>query len=125
MKREANFQTRFNHYLKHVYKQTGAFELKQTTTAALPFSALETHQEAALLQVAGGSFVYKIPDCGYQNPFDCFSLERCDAFVVVYYALSGKFYAIAVDEFIHERDHRSERKSLTEDRAKAISTFSG
>jgi len=49
MKHEANFQTTFSHWLKEVYKQI---------------------------------FVFKIPDCGYQNPFDVFSVDD-----------DGQFYA--------------------------------
>jgi len=117
MKREANFQTRFNNYLKHVHKKTGAFELKQTTGNSLPFSAVEDHQIAALQAVASSTFVFKIPDAGYQNPFDCFSLTSQGAYVVIYFAQSKFFYGISIDRFIDERG-RSSRGSLTETRAK-------
>lgn len=122
MKHEANFQSKFNNYLKHVYKKTGAFELKQTQTDSLPFSAVEDHQVEALQNVDGGTFVFKIPDCGYQNPFDCFSFTRQSAYVVVYFARTGFFYGIGIGEFVRESS-LSVRRSLTEARAKEIASF--
>lgn len=121
MKREANFQTIFSHWLKSVHKQTGVFELKQTKTDSLPFSAVLPHQLQALENVRHGIFVFKIPDAGYQNPFDCFSLFQQPAFVVIKYPKS--FEVISIDAFLLEKE-RSKRKSLTWDRAKQISIIS-
>lgn len=117
MKREASFQTTFNHWLKEVWKKTGVFELKQTQTDSLPFSTVEIHQTAALQQVRHGTFVFKIPDAGYQNPFDCFCLTQQPAYIVIKYPLC--FVLISVDAFIQE-NQISKRRSLTSKRAKSI-----
>ncbi len=119
--KEKNYQTIFNHWLKNVYKKTGAFELKLTKSNSFPFSQVVPHQIDALLAAANGGLVYKIPDAGYQNPFDCFSMFGVPAFVVIKYPKS--FEMITIDNFIFERD-RSKRKSLTYDRAIAISSIS-
>lgn len=120
MKREANFQTTFNHWLKAVHKKTGAFELKQTKGNALPFNAVVPHQVQALLQVKNGTLVFKIPDSGYQNPFDAFSLTRENAYVVIKYR--DFFCLIDILDWCNEVE-RSDRKSLTSERAKEIATI--
>jgi len=114
-KKEAKFNTIFNHWLKQ-NPMTGAFELKQTTDA-LPFSALATHQELALLNVKQDKLIWKIPDCGFQNPFDCFCFNKQPAFVVIYYQKSKKFYLIDIENFVFYRDNKTKRKSLTEKEA--------
>lgn len=119
--KEKNYQTIFNHWLKNVYKKTGAFELKLTKTNSLPFISVVPHQIEALKAASDRGLVYKIPDAGYQNPFDCFSMFGVPAFVVIKYPLS--FEMITIDNFIYERD-RSKRKSLTYERAQAISNIS-
>ena len=120
MKREAKFNTTFNHWLKHVYKRTAAFELKQTEGNSIPFSSVVEHQRNALLQVRHACLVYKIPDVGFQNPFD--TLEMCEqpAYIAIKYPKGVAI--IPIDAFLLE-EKRSKRKSLTWDRAKAISTI--
>lgn len=120
IKREANFQTTFNHWVKNVYKNTAAFELKQTQTNSLPFSSVAPHQIQALLNIKNGVFVYKIVDCGYQNPMDSFCMVNEHAYLVVKYP---KFWVlIDINDFVNEVK-RSDRKSLTGERAKEISTL--
>lgn len=119
MKHEAKFNTTFNHWLKNVYRKTGAFELKQTKTDSLPFSAVVEHQRQALQNVRHGAFVFKIPDAGFQNPFDVFCMSEEPAYVVIKYP---KFFCmIPIDIFILE-ESRNPRKSLISSRAKEIST---
>lgn len=119
--KEKDYQSLFNKWLKNVHKRTGAFELKLAKGNSLPFSAVVPHQIEALQAASNGVLVYKIPDTGYQNPFDCFSLAGVPAYVVIKYDKS--FELIAIDTFVLERD-RSTRKSLTAARAKEISTLS-
>jgi len=118
MKREANFQTTFNHWLKDKLKHI---------------------------------FVFKIPDVGYQNPFDVFSVDKYGQFhawelkqtqtdsipfsAVVDHQVTAReivsgmvvikypkfFVVIPIDIFIDERK-KSSRKSLMSSRAKEIST---
>jgi len=114
---ERSFQTTFSHWLKAVHKQSGAFELKVAKKESLPFSAVVDHQIQALENVRHGTFVFKIPDAGYQNPFDCFCFNTAPAWVVIKYE---KFFClISIDTFLLERG-RSKRKSLTAVRAKDI-----
>ena len=102
---------------------SGAYELKSTRERSLPFAALATHQRHALRQAKQGVLVYKIPDSGFQNPFDCFTLAQVPAFVVVFFYTHGKkeFVMIDIDAWIAE-DESSTRRSLTEERAKEIGT---
>lgn len=123
IKREAKFQSTFNHYAKNILKQTAAFELKQCD-ASLAFSQVADHQINALLAAKTSVLVYKIPDVGYQNPFDSFSLHCVPAYIVVLFNDSRVFYGIPIDVFIQARD-QSPRRSLRESDAKAIATFSG
>lgn len=119
MKREANFQTTFNHWLKSHLKHI---------------------------------FVFKIPDAGYQNPFDCFSVDKHNEFwawelkqtktdsipfsavvphqitaleivsgyVVIKYPLGVAI--ILVDTFVRE-SKRSKRRSLTFEKAMNLSVI--
>jgi hypothetical protein len=119
MKREANFNTTFNHWIKEVYKKTGAFELKQTQGDSLPFSDVKAHQIAALEASKWGCLVYKIPDVGYQNPFDCFSLSNVPSYVVIYYQKHHFFCLVDVETFVLE-SQRNSKKSLSYSRAKDI-----
>lgn len=120
MKREAKFNSWFNKWVKNVYKKTAAFELKQTQTNSLPFSALAEHQKQALYAVKHSTFVHKIIDAGFQNPFDSFSLSEVPAFIVVKYP--DFWCMIDIDVWIHEEEN-SERKSITSERAKTIAHF--
>lgn len=120
MKREAKFQVIFNHFLKDslkhifVYKipdggfaqspfdcfsvdkfhEFWAWELKQTKTDSLPFSAVVPHQVMAL-QIVQGYVVIKYPTTVAIIPIDTFVLES----------------------------KRSKRRSLTSKRAMEISTI--
>lgn len=117
MKREANFQTTFSHWLKSVHKKTGAFELKQTKTNSIAFDSVVPHQEAALLNSSQNVLAYKIPDVGYQNPFDCICLADIPAYVVIKYP---KFFClILIEDWVAEKK-RSLRRSLTSERAREI-----
>jgi penicillin-binding protein-related factor A (putative recombinase) len=119
MKREAKFNSLFNKWLKNVYKRTGAFELKQCDTS-LPFSDVKPHQVEALQQVRHGTLVYKIPDAGFQNPFDCFCMSEQPAYVVIKFTKGVAI--VPIDTFVLE-SQRSKRRSLTWDRAKELSTI--
>ena len=117
--KEKNFQVTFSHWLKSVHRQTGAFELKVAKNESLPFSAVAPHQLQALEQVRYGTFVFKIPDMGLQNPYDCFCFTRQPAWVVVKYE---KFFClISIDVFLLEME-RTVRKSLTAKRAEEIAS---
>lgn len=126
-KKEQQAQTYFNHWIKEIYfkNHSGgfAFELKHTRDKNyINFNEIKDHQIEALLAVNGDGLVYKIDDSGYgQKPFDCIAFKKCPAYVVIFYPLSAEI--IPIEGFILERE-RSKRKSLTYDRAKAISVMS-
>lgn len=119
---EKHFQTEFGKWLKHKNKTTGAFELKLTKETSLPFNAVQPHQVDALRNAKHGHLMFKIPDDSIsQKPFDCFMLVGCAAYVVIMYYVRGKkaFYMIDIDDWMRE-ELASDRKSLTEDRAREI-----
>lgn len=126
-KQEQKFQTLFNHWLKSVFLKDNwggfAFELKDSRDKDyINFNELADHQAEALMAVRENGLVYKISDSGLgQKPFDSFAMKNCPAFVVIKYPKS--FEIISIDNFLHEKEH-SKRKSLTSERAKAISVKS-
>lgn len=123
-KREAQFGLKFRRWLKanHHLVPSGAFELKQTTTTSLPFSALQEHQIDALLAAKSGKgIVHKISDDSIGvKPFDYFYLRNSFGWVVIKYPKG--FVLISIDVFLLEKE-RSKRKSLTWDRARSIATI--
>jgi hypothetical protein len=122
-KREANFGKQFRAWMRSQDLPSAAFELKQTTSNSIAFNALQEHQEFALLASKSPTgLLYKAPDDSRGvKPFDFFYLKESLAFVVVRYPKG--FVVIAIEDWIDERN-RSERKSLTYERAVDISTFS-
>lgn len=116
---EKDFQTEFSKWLKYNFKNTAVFELKLARTKSLPFSAVEEHQINALYNAKHAHIVHKLPDTGYQNPFDCFFLKGVEAYVVVMFTKQKKFFMIDIDDFLKEKSF-SERKSITEERAQKI-----
>jgi len=112
--KEKDFQIDFNKWLKSSYKESGVFELKRTKTNSLPFSSVVLHQEQALWHTKNRKLVYKIPDVGYQNPYDCVCLSGLPAFVVIRYP--EFFCLIDIDDWLNEKN-RTDRKSLLSSRA--------
>lgn len=125
MRREAEFQSLFRHWLKANADKfdSCAFELKQTTNDSIPFDALAEHQDAALVAVqqTATGLLYKIPDDSRGiKPFDFVYLRDADAWVVIRFP--AFFVVIDRDHFDYARKHSS-RKSLTSAEAKEISTY--
>lgn len=118
---EREFVTDFNRWAKIIFRRTGAFELKATKDGSIPFAAVKVHQTQALFHAKRGGLTYKIPDDAYsQKPFDCISLVGVPAYIVIMFrAKSPHFYMIDVDVWLDEAQ-KSERKSLTEERAAEI-----
>jgi len=118
---EKDFQSKFSKWLKYRYAGNGCFELKLCKAGSLPFNAVAEHQVNALYQAKHSNIIYKIPDAGFTNPFDCFRIEGVPAYVVVmfYTRATKEFSMIDIDDFIQEMK-LSKRKSLTENRARVI-----
>ena len=122
--REKDFQTNFGKWLKF-NKMLGVFELKVSKGSSIPFSALEPHQEEALFNAEFEHIYYKIPDSGYQNPFDCFLLKGIPANVVVMFNVpknKKEFIMISILKWKYIKQN-SKRKSLTEVKAKEMGTI--
>lgn len=120
MKREANYTPIFEKYLR-LKRLVGAFEIKQTTSDAILFSAVEDHQIEGLLAVQQSGFVYKLSDAdSRRKPFDVVATSWMTGYVVIKYPKIT--CVMTVNNFVWERDH-SKRKSLTLERAKEISTY--
>ena len=64
---------------------TCAVEIKYCKGGTLPKDALKEHQYHALKLAAGAGLCWKIPDAGYQNPFDGFVLKGVPAYVAVWW----------------------------------------
>lgn len=113
MKREAQFTTKFKKWL-HVHSlipSTGAYEVKITPNKRIAFDAVKKHQVESLLAVKLGKFIYKIPDAGWQNPFDVIMLAGQPAWVVLAFAVPQKktaTYIIDVELFIEMREEMEE-----------------
>jgi hypothetical protein len=116
-KREAAFTTRLRKWLlaTSTRPRGAAYEIKVTTTNSIPFSDVSEHQLDALTQVSQGTFIYKIPDAGWQNPFDMFMLKEQEAWVVFAFLTARKktkVWFIEVSIF-KELQKNSKRKSVT------------
>jgi hypothetical protein len=120
MKREAQFGLKFKSWLRANPMPSGGYELKQTTTSSLPFSAVKDHQINGLLACkTGQGITYKLPDDSISiKPFDYMHIANNYGWIVIKYPKG--FVIIDVDNFILERD-RSKRKSLTWEKAQDIS----
>lgn len=123
-KREAEFQTKFNRWVRRVWRRTSAFELKVTTRDSISFSSVKFHQVDALLAAKNGVFVYKIPDTVIGSlPFDSFCLAGVQSFIVLLFNADKpgqtEFFLIDADIWDME-DKNSKRRSLTEERAGEI-----
>lgn len=120
--KEKDLQSKVTKYMIHRWQTNAVFELKICKEPSLPFDAVKPHQINALKLAKLGTLAYKIPDVGYdQKPFDMIVLNKVEAYVLVmFYARACKhFYIIDVEDYIFESTY-SERRSLTEDRAKEI-----
>lgn len=122
MKREAKFTTIFKKWLhSHSFvPSAGAYEIKVTINKRVPFDAVKPHQIEALLAVKHGKFILKIPDAGWQNPFDVFLMAGQSAYVVVAFLEPRKkvqTYIIDIDMFIEMKNNCEEFgvKSMSQD----------
>lgn len=133
--KESDMQTIFGRYIRTIKpKRSAVFELKISKGKSLPFNALKDHQIAALQGVTELGFYHKLIDppvfanmetrFNAPRPFDCLYLKGIEAFVVIWFyheRQPKKFIFIPISRFLDERDN-SDRKSLTEERAKEIGT---
>jgi hypothetical protein len=109
-----------------------AYELKLVKKTSMPFNAVREEQIISLSAVKHTGYFQKITDFPYSSSnvrfasgkgFDCFTLKG-SAYVAICFYKPRKpkiLYLIDIDDFVEEMKV-STRKSLTEERAKEIST---
>jgi hypothetical protein len=119
VKHEALFTTKFKKWL-HAYGIKGihaaAYEIKVTDKKSIPFNAVSTHQLESLLAVSRGKFIYKIPDAGWQNPFDMFVLSGARAYIILAFKVGRKYNVWQVDIHVWmDMREKLGRKSVDED----------
>lgn len=120
-KREANWTTTVWIPWCKKYGKTFAWEVKHTREKNyLNFKEVKERQRAKLLEVRHGTYVRKNPDMGENTDFDGQCLTQEPAYVVIKYTKGVAI--IPIDTFLLEAK-RSTRKSLTWERAKALSTI--
>ncbi len=121
MKQEANASIVFRHWVMSAFAEleTSSFEIKQTGTNALPFNALEEHQEnfSEAIRYSPKGVLIRV-ESGTIGAPDYIYLKNEPAFIVVKFP--KQFSIIDIDTWKLEKG-RSKRKSLTADRAEAIS----
>lgn len=120
IKREAKEHSTVEAWMRHFLQDRHgcAIELKHLRgRPALPFSDLDPEQKEKLLAYSQ-MFVWKLDDAGYRKkPFDFIGASGGAAFVAVRYP---KIITIIFILDWVEEEERSVRRSLTEERAKAI-----
>lgn len=114
---EAKFGILFRHYLKANPQITTAFELKQSSTDSISFSALEEHQSIYLQAIKSKKGVL-VRVQGVNGEPDYIYLRNSPACVVVKFP--SEFSIIDITTWLAEQK-RSKRKSLTVQRAREIS----
>lgn len=86
----------------------------------LPFAAVTDEQVAIQLSAGSSKGVLIRVAQGTTGASDYAGFVNSPAWIVIKYPKA--FYVISIDSFIYERD-KNVRKSLTEERAKAIATY--
>jgi len=119
--KESKFSILFRHWIKANPRFSSSFEMKQTTTDSLPFSAVTEEQLTYGMAIKGNKGVLLRTQAVTEGMPDYVYLRNTPAYIVVKYPRF--FCLIDVETFTLERD-RSKRKSLTGARAKEISTVS-
>jgi hypothetical protein len=125
-KREKKATTKLIHYLKSdkCPIHTGALEVKVfRNNKPIPLSEIYEHQKRNLSIVAHEKFVYKIIDCGYQNPFDIIMLEKELAYLVVINPKTLIAYFIHIDDLMVWISKKI-RKSLSLEIVQDLAIFS-
>lgn len=118
-RREAEFATKFGRWAKHNWKDNAYFEYKVSRTSSLPFDEVSEKQ---CLNLQNKKFYWKFSDFDRMGtPFDAVMFFGKGYVVIQYYRPRNKeFFIIPIDVFLKEKES-SNRKSLTEDRARELS----
>lgn len=121
-KKEQEFCTHLQKWLRHNYKKSAGIEVKVVNLECrkrLNYKAeVPEHQRRNLALVAGNAFIYKIPDDTIsQKPFDIVKLSDAKGYLIVMFWKPGvkHFYMIEINKIINEINR--DEKSLDEQRA--------
>jgi hypothetical protein len=117
MLRESKASIVFRHYLKAHPMPTASFEIKQTTTNSLPFSAVTQPQIDYGMAIKSKKGVLLRVQAVAEGMPDYIWMRGQPAYVVIFYPKA--FYIIDIETFDMEKK-RSQRKSLTPSRANDI-----
>lgn len=117
MQRESKASILFRHWLKANPMPSASFEIKQTTTDSLPFSAVTQSQIDYGMAIKSKKGVLLRVQAVAEGMPDYVWLREEPAYVVISYPKG--FAIIDIEKFSLERD-KSKRKSLTWERAQSI-----
>jgi len=128
---EKHMQSIFGKYLKeHLPQQNEVYELKMTSGTSIPFNAVREHQVENLQKAEEKDFYHRITDqpVSYygskarftlRKPFDCLSMAKSKAYVVVWFYKPRKekvFIKMRIEDFLRMKKY-AKRKSFTEEMA--------
>lgn len=119
-KREAAFGIELHRWTEKNKIQSCPLEIKRTNTSSIPFSCLEDVQIPWLLKAKSDKGVL-IRVIGMNGEPDYAFYRKAPARIVIRYPRS--FHVIDIETFLLEKK-RSVRRSLTEGRARELSTWS-
>ena len=131
--RERNFQSLFTKWVKQrKWESSVVVELKLAKGGSLPFEAVKPWQVEGLQNAQSKGVYHKISDLpaykgsqttwASKKPFDCFWIINALAYVAIWYyhpRQKKEFILIPINVFLKEKE-QSDRKSLTEERAREI-----
>ena len=109
---EATLTTQFLKWCKAYKPETFVFEAKYAKKGMISFDSVKEHQEHALLVAKHSNLLYKIPDSGFQNPFDGVSLTKVSAVILLFFG--NDFFMIDIDDWV-EMKKNSNRRSITKE----------
>jgi len=98
--KEKDLTCLFRNWLKANWKSSAAFELKICKTNSFNLKRIAEHQISNLNLVHHGLFFWKLADLGLQNAFDCFTLYREEANLVIFFYKPRQpkiFYMIPIE----------------------------
>lgn len=117
IKNEAKLTTQFLKWCKVYMPATFVFEAKYSKDDAIPYDSVKEHQEHALLVCKHDHLLYKIPDSGFQNPFDGLSLKGIPAFIVLFFKTD--VFMIDIDDWMTMKQNDN-RRSITKEQCERL-----
>mgnify|MGYP001582875551 CR=1 FL=1 len=125
--KERDLQSRVIRAALPVVPRSSSIEVKVSKGDSISYSATKEHQIRALyLSTTEIGMGFKIPDCGFQNPFDIFILKKACAYKALVFNLGirgkNECVLVSLEKWTQEKE-RSTRKSITLTRAKQIGTL--